>query len=470
MNRKKRKRVYLIGGSYYQLDNVKFDKIVGDAITEFQDNKTEKGAFWIDLKKKTDASKSTVEGWRHGNNPRYLDQLLKVINYLGCEKDEVLVPIAYKRIATKVTNIVNNENNSNIINEISSIIIANTTDDVDNEIIDNVTHSIGDEAISNTTNSFKNENVVNMADNVSEEKIANGDRTIKNKEIEGRVDYIISKKRELNIGFFGLLSYLTILKGYQISIVFLIMILRKKIIPSDRLCKEIEDFLDMIEKNRTCNKINPISKNPADIRKDKLKRDQCIANRTRIQHLNLQYKAIAKYMDKIKNYQLNALDLWKMLYGFSMPSDVFLQDLEVLLDIISKNTMDDLFPLSENEKIYAIDEISISQSCAFAKSIPIIFTVGENKMLKREDQIRKIKNYAQRYKISLDTTYIHTYRDNYWYECKKAFDLVEKGYYDSILLNKHNDIESQSFLKRITQYAVTHNIPIVYVEEQYYIK
>lgn len=415
-----KKRLYLIDGIYYQLNPIKLKKALEKAKDNYRNNKTGKGDFWSDLEKNCGRPPSTVRGWCKGSVPQDKEELLKLIGYLRCDINAVLEPVA-----TSGSDI-------NTIND------------------------IGDKAVTNV-NEEKEKRI--------KRKTVKGDNIPQTKE---RLNNIVNKKKELNIGFFPLISYLAVIKGYEISIVILWMILRGKIMPSDGLCTDMEELFSIIENNRRCDKVDAVNHNHIDARDLIAKR--CIASKIRMQQLRISYRSTVKYLAIIKNYQLNMIDFLKLLNGLSIPTDTFLCDLETFLAIVAENTMDDLFPLLEEDKNYDIKDIKINQSCMFATSIPIVFTVGTYRTLKRDEQIRRIRNYAKGHKIALCNTYMHTTRDTDWFELKKAFSMVENGYYDTILLNKSGDFESPKFRNRVTQYAINHNIPIVYVEEQYYIK
>ena len=71
-----------------------------------------------------------------------------------------------------------------------------------------------------------------------------------------------------------------------------------------------------------------------------------------MQQINLKYRSVTRYLNKIKNYKISYLDFLKILYGFSSPTEVFLSDLEDLLDCIETDTITELFSVTEGKVFF----------------------------------------------------------------------------------------------------------------------
>ena len=69
---------------------------------------------------------------------------------------------------------------------------------------------------------------------------------------------------------------------------------------------------------------------------------------------------------------------------------------------------------------------------------------------------------------TLNTMYVHYLHDASWYNLKDAFDIVESGGSDVVLMYSEEIFISSELKQRACMYAYTHNIPIVFLSDVYY--
>lgn len=284
--------------------------------------------------------------------------------------------------------------------------------------------------------------------------------------ITSKVIKINDEKEKLRIGLWKFGPYLVRLKGYQISPLALWLILHNKAIPSEELCDDIIWLLDTINYNRMSEKRNPIRLDYIDDSKTAEIKNKNSINRVKMQQLGLTTGAVVKYLQKIRNYKIDAGKFIEISYGFGNPTEEFLTDIDNLLENVEKNMMNELYPLTADQQEYALSKKSINQSYTNSEALAVVFSQN---FLQRFYKIEKLKKYIRRNKISSNMKYIHTYRSSTYEELKRAFDLVEMGCYDLILMDAKSDIVCLDIQNRIVQYAVIHNIPIVWLENVYYV-
>ena len=387
------KKLIEINGIEYQLNGAKLQEQVEKAIAEFQKNTDMKGSFWDDLKETTGGyeglARTTVIGWYEKHLPRNSNDILKLIDYLGCGMDAFLSPIAFET-----------------------------------ECLDE--------------------------DNFME-----------------KVDQIIEKRKKLHIGYFFLAIYLEVFGGYEISIALLWKILRRKKIPSEKLCSDILKLMAIVEHNSKCDMIDPFNSDAFNS-EDQFVKERCSLNRVKMQQLGLDAQFVSEYLRRVKRYKIDTFSMIKVVNGFCIPSVEFCDDWEEILNYAASYIMYSQFPLTNGQIEYASNKKIINNSYVCKKSIPIVFSLGENRIHERLSQIKRIENFAKTKEIVLNEMYIHYYQDSSWYNLRNAVDLVEAGHGDSIILYSRNSFVDIELRDRFIQYAVCHNVPVIFLEDMYY--
>lgn len=382
-------KLITIGGIDYQWDGSKLQEEIEEAKKKFRNNKKGKGGFWEDVEKETGLSRTTIRGWYRDHVPRNSNDILVLANYLGCNANLFLNPIAY-----------------------------------------------------------------------STEQLDEAD-------LLEKVDIIKKKRKELHINIFFLHTYFVVICGHEISLAFVWQILNNKKIPSENLCNDILDLFAIVEYNSNYELIDSV--NVCLSYEEMLTyKKNCHIYRTKMRQLGLNITFVFQYLRRVKGYKIDPIFIRAIMYGVCFPTDSFKKDLEKLLDQTAECTMRMLFPLTSDQMNYEEGKKNINPLYVCKKAIPIIYT-RRNSIYERREYIKRIESYANNRNINLNEMRIHCLRDSNYDELKEAMDLIEAGYYDAILLYARGLCAYKSIENRFSQYAISHNIPIIYVEDQYYI-
>lgn len=201
---------------------------------------------------------------------------------------------------------------------------------------------------------------------------------------------------------------------------------------------------------------------------DQFVKERCSLNRVKMQQLGLDAQFVSEYLRRVKRYKIDTFSMIKVVNGFCIPSVEFCDDWEEILNYAASYIMYSQFPLTNEQIEYASNKKIINNSYVCKKSIPIVFSLGENRIHERLSQIKRIENFAKTKEIVLNEMYIHYYQDSSWYNLRNAVDLVEAGHGDSIILYSRNSFVDIELRDRFIQYAVCHNVPVIFLEDMYY--
>lgn len=187
-----------------------------------------------------------------------------------------------------------------------------------------------------------------------------------------------------------------------------------------------------------------------------------------MQQLGLDAQFVSEYLRRVKRYKIDTFSMMKVVNGFTIPSVKFCDDWEEILNYTASHIMHSQFPLTNEQIEYASSKKLINNSYVYKKSIPIVFSLGKNRIYERLSQIKRIENFAKIKEIVLNEMYIHYYQDSSWYNLRNAVNLVEAGYGDSIILYSRNSFAYTDLRDRFIQYAVCHNVPVIFLDDMYY--
>lgn len=263
-------------------------------------------------------------------------------------------------------------------------------------------------------------------------------------------------------------TYLILCKEYEISYYVLWRILSGKITPSEILCEDILELLAIIDHNSKFEKKEAICE-VEDIRIQEIWRVQRKAYKLKMQQLGVFADFIAQYLEKIKNYSIDWFTLVKILNGLATPTAELYEEMEQLLDIVAKTLMRCIFPLSDKQLGMLGDvSISVNPHIKYKNAIPIIMCRNRNSFYDRYSQYKRLERFADNNEITLNTMYVHYLHDASWYNLKDAFDIVESGGSDVVLMYSEEIFISSELKQRACMYAYSHNIPIVFLSDVYY--
>ena len=99
------------------------------------------------------------------------------------------------------------------------------------------------------------------------------------------------------------------------------------------------------------------------------------------------------------------------------------------------------------------------------KVIPLIYT-DNGKIRERIYQLKKIKNWARREGILLNTQYVSIFHESSWYQLKEAMAMTERGVADGSVLLSMDVIDDEDFSFRYKYVASYNEIPIVYINKR----
>lgn len=297
------------------------------------------------------------------------------------------------------------------------------------------------------------------------EPIAYATKQLEKTDIPEKIDIIKKKRKELHIDVVFLHIYLVVICGHEISLALIWQILCGKKMPSANLCNDILNLFALVEHNSKCDFLDPVN---VCLSHDEMLayRKACHIYRTQAKQLGLNMTFISRYLQKVKGYKINPLSIRAIMYGIYFPTDSFKAALEELFDQTAQYTMCMLFPLTSDQTHYATSRKQIKSSYVCKKAISVVF---ESNIYERRKQIKRIESYAENRHIKLNEMKVHFFRESNYDELREAMNLVEAGYYDAILLYARGTCVHKDIEDKFSQYAVCHNIPIIYMEDQYYI-
>ena len=282
------------------------------------------------------------------------------------------------------------------------------------------------------------------------------------------VDKLKDSMKELGVSNSMLLCYLGFYKGYSVSYVTVVRIMKGKIIPSQELLEDIWECLTIMTENRSKEKKLAFCDGEETNKKEY--RHLRALWRKFMEQYGITVGAMNNYLEYIKNYDISYVQTIKMLLGMLTPTSDLVNDVNDYITKAEMNVLGMDFPMTE-EQFYSVDQDSkICGNIKYKKVIGLVITrkYGIEGVVERVLQAVKMGRICKNNGIDIKMHQVRYLRDAQMYEIKDALNMVEWGYYDALFVYDEDCFISELCKIIVVSYAKIHKTPVVFLTDLFY--
>ena len=276
--------------------------------------------------------------------------------------------------------------------------------------------------------------------------------------------------KELGISASVLLTYLGFFKGYNISYITVLKIVKGKLVPTEDLINDIDVLLAEVKMNRQCEPIQAVAQGTYSQTQLLALNGRCALYRKCMNQFGISLNSIFQYLRIIKNYDVDYLTMLKIIRGFIPPTEELVRDVDEFITNVETSILDFDFPMSIDQFESIDPKSAISNEVKFGKVIGIVFSneYGLEGILDRIKQARRMESFCKNNGISILVYQFHYVRDSSIIDLKHAITRVESGEYDALMLFGEEIFISELTKSIVLAYCKMHGIPVVILKNSFY--